>query len=416
MIERVVQINDLSEPLGGASRLAVKAACGLAARGHAVTFIAGDGGDSAALRAAGVGIVALGQPRLLAGGRARGMVSGLWNRAAHAMVRDWIAVHDTPATAYHLHGWSQILSPAVFAALAPVRERLVVSAHDFFLACPNGAFASLRSGEPCPRTPLSAACLAAPCDRDGAAHKLWRAARHAVQRRAYRPGASPPVLAIHAGMGDRLVRGGVSRDAIRVLPNPVEPFAPARIAAERNRQVLFVGRLEASKGADLAAAAAFRAGAPLTVVGEGPLAAEVRRLHPQARLAGRCDPAEIRRLAADARLLVMPSRYPEPFGLVALEAAWSGLPVILAPTALLAPDLVAVGAGLAVDPRDTAAFAAAIRDLGRDDGAVRAMSEAAFGGTRTLGLTPFAWIARLEEILAGCVANARRSGPAAALR
>lgn len=398
MIRHIVQINDLSDPKGGASKLAVQAACDLSARGHKVTFLTGDSGESPALADANVDVVALGQQRLRAGGRGRAMVTGLWNRSAYAMVRDWIARNDTPETVYHLHGWAQILSPAIFSALDPVRDRLVISAHDFFLACPNGAFAWLRSGEICPHTPLSPACLTTACDRDGSAHKVWRSARQIIQRRSYRPHKSPPVLAIHAGMHDLLARAGIPRHSIITLPNPVEPFSATRIKAEHNREVLFVGRLEETKGADLAAQAAMRAGAPLTIIGEGPLAERIRGIHPGARLLGRHSPREISAIAASARMLVMPSRYPEPFGLVAIEAAWSGLPVILPHTALLSEDIVATGAGIAVEPRDVEAFAAAIRTLLSDDIGARAMSEAAFGATRSLALTPSTWIDRLETI------------------
>ncbi|MBF7010233.1 glycosyltransferase family 4 protein [Novosphingobium resinovorum] len=399
MIDRIVQINDLSDPKGGASKLAVEAACGLAARGHPVTFITGDEGHSPALTAAGVDIVALGQQRLKASGRFSALANGLWNRAAHAMVSAWIAAHDTPQTVYHLHGWAQILSPAVFGALTPVRDRLVISAHDFFLACPNGAFAWLKSGNVCPHTPLSQACLITPCDRDGAAHKAWRSVRQAIHRKAFHPRSSPPVLAIHESMREFLSRGGIPDHAIVTLPNPAVPFSQSRIPAERNREVLFVGRLEDSKGVDLAARAAAMAGAPLSVVGEGPFADRVTDLYPASRMLGRRSPPEIREIAARARMLVMPSRYPEPFGLVAIEAAWSGLPVILAETALLAPDIIGCGAGLAIDPRDTPRFAAAILQLSEDDTAIRAMSEAAYAATRPLALTPQTWIDRIEGIL-----------------
>ncbi|MEE4451352.1 glycosyltransferase family 4 protein [Novosphingobium resinovorum] len=405
MISRIVQINDLSDPKGGASKLAVQAACDLVARGHRVTFITGDSGRSAILSQAGIEIVALGQDRLKSAGLAKAMLTGLWNRAAHAMLRDWIAANDDPATVYHLHGWAQILSPSIFAALTPVRDRLVISAHDFFLACPNGAFAWLKSGEACPHIPLSRSCLTTPCDRDGAAQKIWRSTRQAVQRRAFRPRSSPPVLAIHEGMRAFLTRSGIPAHAIIALPNPVEPFSSDRIRAEHNREVLFVGRLEESKGADLAAAAAALAGAALTVVGEGPLAERIRHLHPAARLVGRQNTAQIGRFAASARMLVMPSRYPEPFGLVAIEAAWSGLPVIVAETALLADEIVASGAGLVCNPRRTADFAAAMRVLLEDDTATGGMSKAAFANTHRLALTPSAWLDRLEQILRERVAD-----------
>jgi hypothetical protein len=56
---------------------------------------------------------------------------------------------------------------------------------------------------------------------------------------------------------------------------------------------------------------------------------------------------------------------------------------------------VEAGAGIAVDPRDTIAFAAALASLARDDAKVAAMSLAAFTGTQHLALSPDAWIDRL---------------------
>lgn len=121
-LSQIVVINDLSHPLGGASALAVASARSFAARGYRVAMLAGDEPDPA-LAEAGIAVTALGQARLL--GRAGALVDGLWNRAAGRMIRRWIAENDTPGTVYHLHGWSQILSPAVFAALAPDRKSVV---------------------------------------------------------------------------------------------------------------------------------------------------------------------------------------------------------------------------------------------------------------------------------------------------
>ena len=175
------------------------------------------GGDKPdpALSEAGIAVTGLGQAGLL--GRAGGLIDGLWNRAAARMIREWIAAHDTPGTVYHLHGWSQILSPSVFTALAPVRDRLVISAHDFFLACPNGAFTNFATGAACPHSALSRACLGEPCDRRGGAHKLWRAVRFGLQSLVYKPQTSPPVLAIHAGMRPMLARAGIPLAAIYPL-------------------------------------------------------------------------------------------------------------------------------------------------------------------------------------------------------
>lgn len=256
MIDRIVVINDLSQPKGGATGLALDSIRSFRSGGYPVTLLCGDEGANAELADLGTKIVGMGGHRLREGKGMRALATGIYNPAARAMIARWIAAHDTPGTVYHLHGWSQILSPAVFAALRPVRHRLVISAHDFFLGCPNGAFADLRTGAPCRRSPLSPSCLLANCDRRSRAEKAWRIARFAVQRHLYDPAHSPPVLAIHAAMQPLLRRAGIPGTAISVLPNPVVPYSTARIPAEVNRDVLFVGRLEETKGPDLAAEAA----------------------------------------------------------------------------------------------------------------------------------------------------------------
>ncbi|RYF09553.1 MAG: glycosyltransferase family 1 protein, partial [Oxalobacteraceae bacterium] len=95
--------------------------------------------------------------------------------------------------------------------------------------------------------------------------------------------------------------------------------------------------------------------------------------------------------------LVMPSRYPEPYGLVAAEALWSGLPVVAAQSAFLSKDIERAGAGVGVDPRDTSGFGKVLRNIMDDDAATRTMSVAAFEDTRAIGLSPQAWTDRLME-------------------
>lgn len=397
-IERLVVVNDLSLAKGGASGMALLSAKIMRSRGIPVTILTGDDGQNAELTALGIDIVALGRRRLRDGRSAAVLVEGLYNRAAFTMVADWIAANDTTRTVYHLHGWMQILSPAVFKALRPVRDRLILSAHDFFLVCPNGAFAFLKTGKPCTLTPLGAACLVAQCDRSNYAEKLWRVARQAIQRHFYQPDRSPPVLAVHAAMIPLLLRGGIPHAAVSALPNPVIAYSDQRIPAERNHELLFVGRLEHSKGPDLALAAARAAGLRLRVVGDGTMRANLEQRYPEMIFAGAQPPGAIGKLAASARLLLMPSRYPEPFGLVAVEALWSGIPVVLPSTACLADEVTTIGAGVSYAGHNVEAIAAILRSLAMDDARVAQMSIAGFERTGGLALSPDIWGDRLIAI------------------
>jgi glycosyltransferase involved in cell wall biosynthesis len=403
VIDRIVVINDLARPQGGASLLALQSVRDFAARGQRVTMISGDHGPGQPLP--GVEFVSLGQDRLLARGLATAFVSGMYNRPAEAMVARWISGNDTPGTIYHLHGWSQILSPSIFAALGSVRKRTVMTAHDFFLTCPNGAQFDYSAAAACKRKPLSMACLSARCDRRNHGHKLWRSLRHLIQKRVLGSGPLPLQLLIHRGMAEPLVLAGIPAERLSLLPNPIIPYSATRIAAEGNRDVLFVGRMESTKGIDLAVKACRRAGLRLVAIGDGALLEQLRADYPEMLFTGRIPSSDIAAHAVRARLLVMPSRHMEPFGLTAVEALWSGLPVIVSRQSLIAEDIERTGAGLAIDPEDEIEFVAALNALANDDDLLARMSEAAFSATSALALKPDEWIDELLSIYAATLVD-----------
>lgn len=407
MLSRVVVLNDASVARGGATGLALAAIRGLRGRGVPVTLITGDAGADPALAALGVDVVAAGDQRLAErrGGWAAGR--GLYHPAARRLVGRWIAAHDTPRTVYHVHGWAQILSPSIFAALRPVARRTILHAHDFFLACPNGAFMDFRRHTACERVPLGASCLATHCDKRSYAHKLWRVGRQAVLRRAL---ARPPwaaILMIHERMAPYLERAGHPPARLRTLRNPAAPLAGGRIRAEDNQTFFYVGRVAREKGVEDALAAAARARVPLEVIGDGPLRALLQRRYPATPFHGWCPPPVLAQRLARARAVLMPTHYPEPFGLVAAEAALSGLPVVVSASALLADELVAHGIGWACAPRDVDALAgalAALRDMPRD--ALRRRSEAGRAAGPSLAMPAARWLDELLAIYAAAVTSA----------
>lgn len=390
MIDRIVILNDLSTPKGGASQLAINSAISFAERGHSVVLISGDGAN-AQLQSRGVVHLGLGQERLLDNPLV-GAVRGIYNQDAAQMVERWVEQNDSPGTVYHLHGWSQILSSSLFRALRNVRGRLIMTAHDFFLTCPNGAQFDYVAAQPCHRRPLGAACLTARCDRRNQAHKIWRTARQLVQRHLLSDGELPPQLLIHRAMAPYFAKAGVDESNMFVLPNPVTAYCRERVAAESNREVLFVGRIESTKGIDLAAQACRRAGLKLTAIGDGAMLEQMRALYPEADFVGRVPNDEIGAYARRARMLVMPSRHMEPFGLSAVEALWSGIPVLSSSHSLIAQDIAETGAGLSIDISDADALASAVKQLAASDELVRRMSIAAYSATRHLALSPDAWI------------------------
>ena len=326
MLDRVVVINDDTEERGGAAVVALGSARLLRQRGVPVTVLSSDGGNAALLQL-GAETVALGGQNIMSGSRVAAALRGLYDTGTRDAVSGWIGVHDTPGTVYHLHNWHKVLSPSVFRALRPIASRLLISAHDYFLVCPNGGYFRYPQQSVCEFVPGSARCLSTNCDRRHYGHKLWRAARHELRRFLFDlTDTLADILVVHDGMVPHLMRAGVPRQRLRVVRNPVLPWRSARVPAEGNRDVLYVGRVEADKGVDLLARAARRAGVRLRIAGAGSLEATIRRENPAAELLGWRSREQVAQLASDARMVVIPTRCRETFGLVGIEALLSGIP------------------------------------------------------------------------------------------
>jgi glycosyltransferase involved in cell wall biosynthesis len=166
------------------------------------------------------------------------------------------------------------------------------------------------------------------------------------------------------GVRVEVLGGAVDRAVFRPTPDGTGPL----------NRISFVGRLVTEKGLWTLLAALTRLPAPpeLDIVGEGPLLPvlheAVQRLAPPIRvnLLGYLAPWRVREVLARSSLLVVPSTWPEPLGLVVLEAMACGVPVVASSVGGI-PEMVEHNAnGLLVEPGDPAALADAVGLILRD--------------------------------------------------
>ncbi|MDQ3419540.1 MAG: glycosyltransferase family 4 protein [Acidobacteriota bacterium] len=153
------------------------------------------------------------------------------------------------------------------------------------------------------------------------------------------------VVTLSHHMAEEMRRNGVSTDRVHVVPpfvTPgIQPVSQARL--DGTCKLLYLGRLERLKGVrHLLEALAVVSGVSkrplrLIVAGDGAerqaleqQAADIVRSHPQIQIqfAGWQGDEGRARLFAEADALVVPSIWPEPFGLVGLEAAAAGVPAV----------------------------------------------------------------------------------------
>ena len=406
MLRHAVIISDLSVERDGPTTIALAGVRTLRKNGIDVTYVCGDNGANAELREMGVRVVPVGGQELAAARPLNAAFAGLYNTKAARTLRNVVNETDGDGVVYHLHNWSKILSPSVFGVLNKVSDRLFISTHDFFLACPNGGYFDFQRKSTCERRPLSFSCLATNCDRRSYTEKIWRTARALTRRSLIDLSAgTPTILAVHEGMISHLVRGGISRDAIQVLRNPVIPWSDTRVAAENNRRFVFVGRLEHDKGIDLLAKAAREARIQLRVVGDGPQRSNLMQLHPEVELMGWRSREQLAEIAQTARTVVLPTASRETFGLVAFEAITSGIPVIVSKFATTSEEIAQNRLGFSCDPYDHGELVGLLKQMAGDDDRLHQMSQACWRARDSIALSSQLWEERLIGIYNGAVAG-----------
>jgi glycosyltransferase involved in cell wall biosynthesis len=144
------------------------------------------------------------------------------------------------------------------------------------------------------------------------------------------------IIAVSQAMAAELL---LARIPSVVLPNLVDASEVNAIADETpqiplpDRFVLFVGKLEANKGAAdlIPALVQAKAGLPLVLLGSGseerPIREQAARASIEVQAHGWADRADVLRAMKRTEALVFPSIWPEPLSRVLLEALALGTPV-----------------------------------------------------------------------------------------
>ena len=317
-------VNDVSVAGGGATKVALQCIEAGVKAGLECSVLVGDDGAGIRSRFPSVEVEARGERPLRDGVRFANVFDRNFNGRAYRALRRLLKSGGDMVV--HLHGLSQILSPSIFHALARSDAKVIVTAHDFFLSCPNGAYVHYGRGEICPEKPLSAGCLSSSCDKRNYLNKLWRVARSVTQCAAGEAfwGRVGVILA-HEGMEPYLTDGPLQN--FLTLRTPSTPLTQFPVAAWKNERALFLGRMSVEKGVWALAEALNLTGRAATLIGQGPLLQKIQQALPHCYVPGWLDDCEVKAFAAKARYLLMPSRMPEPYGLVAAEAMMSGTPV-----------------------------------------------------------------------------------------
>jgi glycosyltransferase involved in cell wall biosynthesis len=321
---------------GGLERYAFAMAQSLAVRGHVVTLIAGPGrGRDAAKFAEG------------------------FDAVVHAdAARDASSLDVVYA--------QKVAGPHDLDRFGSVP--VVIAAHDHDLTCPRRHRYLPISGRSCERS-AGLGCVARGCCvvRRPAGLDLVDPFRFARDTLAL--GRRAPIVACSEFVARGLRRAGIDPESVHVI-HPVLPASDRPLRPRpRARSLLVTGQLIHGKGFDVAIdALRFLPGdATLTIAGDGPsgdaLRARADRVAPgRVRFLGYVDPDRVDDLYDAASVVLVPSRWPEPFGMVGLEAMRRARPVVGVAHGGI-PEWLLEGAGKLAAPLDPRALAVAALEL-----------------------------------------------------
>lgn len=371
---RVVIVSDFGSVNGGAAKVAIESARGLAEAGVEIVFACAIGPVSERLDHPLIEVALFpGEEVWQVGGRIAAARQGIWNAAAHEFLTSLLAAQPRGETLVHLHQWTKAFSPAAIAAAGESGLPVAITMHDYFSFCPVGGYFDFKAGAPCTLKPMSAGCITANCDRASYVHKLVRVARQWRSDHAMRSLRAP--LFIHVSeFARRFAEPFLPKHARHVVVENMmeaEKRPPADVAT--NRHALFLGRFTQEKGVLLLAQATRDAGMPFRLVGDGDPAirAEIARLNPQAVFAGWVPSAAVSQELRAARCLVAPSLWYETGPLTVMEAMAQGVPPVVTRTMGAAERVEHARTGLVVPASDLGALTASIEVLGDDTQAAR---------------------------------------------
>jgi glycosyltransferase involved in cell wall biosynthesis len=276
----------------------------------------------------------------------------------------------------HLH---QVDRPDLVKAMrasAPV----VISAH-VYSACTSGVY-YFRPGHECTRAhgPACAFNLVA----RGCAHtrnlKPLPTRYKNASRRVEALRNADLVLSYSAAVDRHLAANDLSRRRIVPFPATISPKLGSGHATRR--RVVFAGRIVHQKGVSVLIRAARHVDGEFVICGDGRQLEAMRKLaqrtgvQERVSFKGWLSSEQLADEFANASVVAVPSLWPEPFGLVGIEALAAGRPVIASATGGIEDWLDDGISGLCVTPGDVEELALALNELLADTERQRTMGAA----------------------------------------
>lgn len=388
---RVVHVARYGSVAGGAETYISALAAGQRAAGHQVSLLYGLDPD-------------LSRPEVSAGAQIGSLIEPATSpgQGDAAPLRD--ALRERVPDVVHVHVPDISWVAHVAQQIAPT----LLAVHDHRVSCPTStrywrrrdAHCDIKPGYRCLLHNVISGCGSLKANATLKPYTLWLGARSAAR--------GLPIQVFSRYMHGQVSRMGIPRDEVHVLPYPAPPFPgradDAAMTEADARPIIYAsGRLNNEKGFDrlLRALEHVEPAVHLVIAGDGYLAEKLRGMAVPQRhrvsFLGWIDAPTAAAWRARASVVAVPSAWPEPFGIVGIEAMADAKPVVAFAGGGIGEWLVDGVTGIEVRHGDIKAFGRALGTLCSDTEAATEMGIAgAKRATETFGLSDH--VTKLDDL------------------
>jgi glycosyltransferase involved in cell wall biosynthesis len=330
-IENIVIVNDAANITGGIGMVALPSALSLARRGFHVILFTSVGPVDESLKDEHLEVICLNQKDILNDPkRLRAIKQGIYNTKAKNEFENILKTLSPINTIIHFHSWSKALSNSLFSITSKYKFKIIITLHDYFFSCPNGAFYNHKAKKICNLKPMSIRCMTCNCDSRNYIQKVWRVLRQFVQNRTLWSNSAISFIVI-SNLNRKISENNLRNKGVKIcyLRNPIELNKSRMVNVQENNEYLFIGRLSTEKGVELFCKAMEELKLHGTVLGDGYLLDQLKAKYTNIKFIGWIKHSEMVKHLQNCRALVFPSLWYETAGLVVIEMKSYGIPCIV---------------------------------------------------------------------------------------
>ena len=321
-LKNVIIVNDYNYEQGGATKIAIDTANMISKMGYHVVFVSAIGKrGSTALNAKVEQYSLNGKEFLEYNNKIQGMIQGLNNRSYTILLDSVLSRFSNEDTIVHVHGWTKGCSSDFFRLLKKKKYITVVTLHEYFSMCANGAYYDYKKKKACKECPGSIKCMLKNCDSRNYIFKLYRNTREISYRRNMDFNYLYTVFV--SDFQKRIIEKYIKVKKGTVITNPyfIEDVDPQT----KQWDFVYIGRTTAEKGVDLFLKLAIDLPKnKFLIVGDFG-----KKVSHNVDVTGWVSEKKVIEYLSKCRVLILPSLWPETFGLNVFKALRQGIPCLV---------------------------------------------------------------------------------------